>query len=450
MSVVLRNNAISRLATSLSTSATTLSVTVGEGGKFPSPGVDQWFPVTLVKATGVLEIIRCTSRTGDVLTVVRGQEGTAAQAFSPGDRVELRLSAAAFAEFQDMIVELQDMIEERLRKDDNLAAVEDKSVARNNLELKTGATTNKQTSSTDATAGSLLINGAHGLGAAVTESGAANLNDSVVGSFVETNGANSNAAAGNWPSLSTKDGADANTPVRWEVMTHGSALYTKQVATFMLSAPAAVSGRRYSRIKINGAWQSWVADFYDGLYGIGSKPIPLIVTDNLNSVTKYGRYAWSSDSLPINFPFSSSGYLDVVEIAGDDIIQIATDRVTLQRYQRTSPTGSTWSSWKLVGGKAECSAWVNFNGTGTVAIRDSLNVSSITDNGTGNYTVVFATSMTNANYASIATRSQPDSSGGTFSVGTVSKTVSGVQLLCQSSSGANDDDSDVNVAVFGG
>ena len=43
-------------------------------------------------------------------------------------------------------------------------------------------------------------------------------------------------------------------------------------------------------------------------------------------------------------------------------------------------------------------AWVNFNGTGTVAIRDSYNVSSITDNGTGDYSVVFSAAMSNANY----------------------------------------------------
>jgi hypothetical protein len=44
-------------------------------------------------------------------------------------------------------------------------------------------------------------------------------------------------------------------------------------------------------------------------------------------------------------------------------------------------------------------AWCNFDGTGTVAIRDSFNVSSITDNGTGDYTVNFTTAMPNANYS---------------------------------------------------
>ena len=50
-----------------------------------------------------------------------------------------------------------------------------------------------------------------------------------------------------------------------------------------------------------------------------------------------------------------------------------------------------------------CRAWVNFNGTGTVAIRASGNVSSITDNGVGDYTVNFTTAMQDANYAVVST-----------------------------------------------
>ena len=48
-------------------------------------------------------------------------------------------------------------------------------------------------------------------------------------------------------------------------------------------------------------------------------------------------------------------------------------------------------------------AWVNFNGTGTVAIRSSFNVASITDNGTGDYTVNFTTAMDDANYTLLGT-----------------------------------------------
>ena len=53
----------------------------------------------------------------------------------------------------------------------------------------------------------------------------------------------------------------------------------------------------------------------------------------------------------------------------------------------------------------KCRAWVNFNGTGTVAIRASGNVSSITDNGTGNYTVNFTTAMPDGNYSTVVTAS---------------------------------------------
>jgi hypothetical protein len=55
----------------------------------------------------------------------------------------------------------------------------------------------------------------------------------------------------------------------------------------------------------------------------------------------------------------------------------------------------------VVSGSAK--AWVNFNGTGTVAIRAAFNVSSITDNGTGDYTVNFTTAMADANYSMTGT-----------------------------------------------
>jgi len=77
-----------------------------------------------------------------------------------------------------------------------------------------------------------------------------------------------------------------------------------------------------------------------------------------------------------------------------------------------------------------CRAWVNFNGTGTVAIRASGNVSSITDNGVGDYTVNFATAMPDANYASVLTGGIP--SGNTLAVNestTTPKTASFLRLF---------------------
>ena len=56
-------------------------------------------------------------------------------------------------------------------------------------------------------------------------------------------------------------------------------------------------------------------------------------------------------------------------------------------------------------------AWVNFNGTGTVAIRGSGNVSSITDNGIGDYTINFTTAMADANYCPVCMTQNGDTNG---------------------------------------
>ena len=58
-----------------------------------------------------------------------------------------------------------------------------------------------------------------------------------------------------------------------------------------------------------------------------------------------------------------------------------------------------------------CRAWVNFNGTGTVAIRASFNVSSITDIGSGDYYINFANSMSDSNYSATVTTSQTTTNG---------------------------------------
>lgn len=63
-----------------------------------------------------------------------------------------------------------------------------------------------------------------------------------------------------------------------------------------------------------------------------------------------------------------------------------------------APTATALSTASGSAPSYSARAWVNFNGTGTVAIRASGNVSSITDNGTGDYTVNFTTAMPDANY----------------------------------------------------
>lgn len=103
----LKNNAVGTLASNILSTTTTLTLVSGQGGSFPVLGADEYFPATLVKADGTLEIIKCTARTGDTLTVARGQEGTGAIAFSAGDRVELRMTAGAFEEMQSKLTRPQ-------------------------------------------------------------------------------------------------------------------------------------------------------------------------------------------------------------------------------------------------------------------------------------------------------------------------------------------------------
>ena len=69
---------------------------------------------------------------------------------------------------------------------------------------------------------------------------------------------------------------------------------------------------------------------------------------------------------------------------------------TIKTTTLSTQGGSTVPVDTVVNGTAK--AWVNFNGTGVVAIRRAFNVSSITDSGTGNYTVNFTTAMVDANY----------------------------------------------------
>jgi len=80
-----------------------------------------------------------------------------------------------------------------------------------------------------------------------------------------------------------------------------------------------------------------------------------------------------------------------------------TDTQTLTNKTLTTPNINS-AQFATVSGTAPiypCRAWVNFDGTGTVAIRASGNVSSITDNGTGDYTVNFTTAMPDVNYAGV-------------------------------------------------
>lgn len=101
MPIIFSNNASSLLAASIGTGDTTIQVSSGDGNAlFPNPGVGESFYITLEDDSGNVEVCQCTARSGDLLTVVRGRDNTAAQAFTQLiTRVEVRLTALVVEEF---------------------------------------------------------------------------------------------------------------------------------------------------------------------------------------------------------------------------------------------------------------------------------------------------------------------------------------------------------------
>jgi len=98
-----------------------------------------------------------------------------------------------------------------------------------------------------------------------------------------------------------------------------------------------------------------------------------------------------------------------------------------------------------------CRAWVNFNGTGTVSIRAGGNVSSVTDNGTGEYTVNFATAMQDDNYSAQVTLDHPQSNRDFYQPTGIAKTVSSYRFKQTYDGGAYGeglDSKSSNVAIF--
>ena len=129
---------------------------------------------------------------------------------------------------------------------------------------------------------------------------------------------------------------------------------------------------------------------------------------------------------------------------------------TLTNKTLTSPTLTTpninSAQFATVSGTAPiypCRAWVNFNGTGTPAISGSGNVSSITDNGTGDYSVNFTTAMPDANYSTSGCIGTTGNTRVIFTTVTGSTTTSSVRAqTIQAANGSLEDVAAVQCSIF--
>ena len=102
-----------------------------------------------------------------------------------------------------------------------------------------------------------------------------------------------------------------------------------------------------------------------------------------------------------------------------------------------------------------CRAWVNFNGVGTIAIRASFNVSSITDNGVGDYTVNFTNAMPDAIYIGIQSGSPQNGRfysnyGGTYNNATtaITNTTTTYRFVCGDGTGGLSDSTNAYASFF--
>jgi hypothetical protein len=98
MGLKVTNNAFGTLNASITSTATTIVLVAGQGARFPTLSAGDYFYATLIDTSNNLEIVKCTARSTDTLTVVRAQDSTTARAYATNDRFELRPTAALFNE----------------------------------------------------------------------------------------------------------------------------------------------------------------------------------------------------------------------------------------------------------------------------------------------------------------------------------------------------------------
>jgi hypothetical protein len=137
---------------------------------------------------------------------------------------------------------------------------------------------------------------------------------------------------------------------------------------------------------------------------------------------------------------------------------ILTDGAALPAIDGSAITGITVSSLSTASGSApsySARAWVNFQGSGTVTIKASGNVSSITDNGTGQYTLNFATNMPDTNYAIATTNAGLNNNMSYYVVGLRNqdppdvKSTSQVRMQCgNGATGGASDSANISVTIF--
>lgn len=240
----LSNNAVSKFAGAVSKTQTVISITPGDGNKFPvlTPGGGEWFPLVAVKSNAQREIMRCISRSNDLLTVSRAQEGTQALSFVAGEIVELRLTAGALSSF---MAELESDISGHVLNYENPhhVTVEQLPDAGTAASCDTGTT-----SGTIPLYTGFGISGS-GIDGAAENKGLLDADQAPLGKIITVIGTIADCGVNHWPLI---DGAPA-TAVSFDIFTYGMDQRRHQEATLINGSAVRV----FKRSRLGTTWTAW-------------------------------------------------------------------------------------------------------------------------------------------------------------------------------------------------
>lgn len=399
MALKLSNNAISRLASGITAASTSISLVPGDGALFPTLGAGDYFPATIIKSDGSLEIVKVTARSTDTLTVTRAQEGTTAKSFNASDRIELRLTAAIIEAFDSGKVSKSGdtMTGDLTMGVGTKIVMEGSTDDANEVTIDPGNPTADRTLTLPNKSGTLAttsdVFGTSNIGdLAVTPtklssggpSWAADGSSFATGGTIPcriSNNATSIFVGDNFIGAGTGYGINSSSAYLY-MQTYG----TERVKIFQDGKAQIGTGYGSgSRLTVN--------DHFAVTNGGGAQCI-LIGNQDTGGLNRPAIIQSANSSLQFGYGTSWSAgsggtFTKVVEVAGDNFY-----------------FNSGFGSSALVFG---CRAWVNLNGS-TNGVRGSGNVSSIGDLGAAYYRVNFASVMPDVNYAAVGCASGPSAS----------------------------------------
>jgi hypothetical protein len=445
MPVLYANRAFSTLASSITNVDTSLSVAAGQGARFPAISGGDHFYATLDNNAGSVEIVKVTARSTDTFTIVRAQDGTSAQAFNAGAGVELRVVKAMLDDFKaDTRTGYLPLTGGTTTGAVTVGTSGSASSTRALRIVPSGTNPGSFGSYTGSwrstleiwdNAGTRLVHITPPDGLTYNYSSIKSVDAGLrvdVGSNGGTTALNIEASGvvGTPQGLRSANvlassGGFANDDSGIRIANPGGAsLSTGASATgaIKIRLPAAALGSNTMisfRVRVYqysvGRTQEFIIagyNYYDSPTFSWYNVSAINLSDDGGDVTvRFGKDA-TSQCVYIGELGSSWDYpqIHVTDFAGGYSGAVAATWATGWSISFETSSFANVTGTRVARRNNDVRAWVNFNGTGTVSIRASKNVSSITDNGVGDYTVNFTTAMPDTSYSAVVS-AQAESNG---------------------------------------